>query len=79
MNIYSYGFNCICPNDSNIIYYTIKIKSQKMIMIERIKKHCGKYKKQYHEAIADDLFKKFGGKQTVTATHKNVKIKTVRK
>ena len=79
MNIYTYSFISQCPNDNDYIYYTAQIKTEQMIMIEDIKKYCEKYKKEYHESIADDLFSQFKGKQTITATHKSVKIKTIRK
>ena len=79
MNIYTYSFISQCPNDNDYIYYTVQIKTKQMIMIEDIKKYCERYKKEYHESIAGDLFSKFKGKQTITAIHKTVKIKTIRK
>ena len=78
-NTYIYSFNSQCPNNEEYIYYTIKIKTKKMIMVETIKAECLKYKKDFHECIADGLFKRFSGKQILTATHHNVKIKTLRK
>ena len=79
MNKYTYSFNSQCPNETHgVIYYTIEIETPTMIMVEAIIDYCKKYVKSYHEEIADDLIKKFGGKQTITATHKNVKIETIR-
>lgn len=79
MNKYTYSFNVKCPNDEHgFIYYTAVIEIEKMIMVEDIIEYCDLYKKEFHENIADDLINKFGGKQTITATHKNVKIETIR-
>ncbi len=79
MNKYTYSFNSKCPNDDHgFIYYTATIETKNMIMVEDIIEYCKKFTTAYHEEIADDLINHFGGKQTITAVHKQVTIETVR-
>jgi len=78
MNFYTYGFTTKCPNNSHYIYYTFKLEINKTVMVEDIIKKCSEFKEEYHEDIADNLFRVFTGKQTLTAVHQNVKIKTLR-
>ena len=79
MNKYEFTFYSECPSDGDIILYTVKIESNEVIMAEELTDYIKKFSKGYQEAIADDLFKKFKGKQTIQATHQGVKITTVRK
>lgn len=78
MNIYRHTFTAVCPADGEVIIYRLEIKSPIMIHVEHIKTATALIKKGWHEQIADDLVKRLGGDQTITATHQGVEIETVR-
>ena len=79
MNHYKVRFNVRCPNQEHgFIGYTLTIESDKMIMVEDIKKHTKFDEAGYHENIADYLFAELGGRQTITAVHHGVEIVTTR-
>ena len=78
MNTYSYDFPVICPNDGELIIYSLTIESDKKIMVEHIVTSCKMIKEKHHEDIADILARQFKGKHTMTATHQGVLIKTTR-
>jgi hypothetical protein len=48
-----------------------------MIFVEEIQKATADLE-GYHEALADDLFAKFGGSQRLTAHHHGTDIETTR-
>ena len=77
MNIYTYDFKSLCPNDNEVIEYTLVIESGFTIMVEDIVAACEEHKSAFHEVIADDLIR-LGGKQKITAHHCGVKIETLR-
>ena len=79
LNIYSYGFTTVCPNDGQYIYYSFDLQVNKIVMVEDIIKKCKTFKSEYQESIANELHKEFGGIQRLTATHQNVKIETLRR
>lgn len=79
MNKYEFTFYSECPSDTDIILYSVEIESNDVIMAEELTAYCKKFNRGYQEVIADDLFKKFKGRQTIQATHQGVKITTVRK
>ena len=79
VNSYTVRFNVRCPNQEHgFIGYVLTIESDKMIMVEDIKKHTKFSEAGYHENIADYLYAELGGKQTITATHHGVEITTLR-
>jgi len=78
MNIYEHRFCVTCPNDSKTIHYMLRIETESVVMAEAIEDACRLEPTAYHESIADTLFQKFGGKQTITARHGAVDITTVR-
>ena len=49
-----------------------------MLMVENLIEVVTMHDRGYHEDIADQLLREFGGKQTLTANHHGVDIKTVR-
>lgn len=78
MNIYRCTFAAVCPSDGDTIIYNLEIRTQAVIMVEHIKTATALIRAGYHERIADDLAQRFGGDQTIVATHQGVEIETVR-
>lgn len=78
MNIYRHTFTASCPSDGETIVYSLEIRSLGVIMVEHIKTATSLIKSGYHERIADELADRFGGDQTIIATHQGVEIETVR-
>jgi hypothetical protein len=78
MNTYRHKFYSLCPNNGKLIEYAFELVTNKMIQVEEIVKGCAVHKMGYHEAIADDLLKVFGGAQTLKAHHHGVDIETSR-
>jgi hypothetical protein len=79
MNKYTTKFNSICPVNNKQITYQLEIKHTEKILVEEILEAVSKFLIGYHENIADELFKKFGGEQTLIANHHGVVIQTERK
>ena len=77
MNIYTYSFTSKCPNNGVAISYNLEILSNNVIMVEDIVEAC-RVDSTYHEELADKLYLKFGGKQTIRAFHHGVWIETRR-
>lgn len=76
-NTYTIRYESKCPNNGDTIQYTLTISSLEKIMAEDIEDAtCSR--ESYHEDMADILHKRFGGIQTITATHGKVTIKTIR-
>lgn len=78
MNSYSTEFFSICPTNSVRIKYCLVIQTNKIIMVEDIIDEVTLHHRGYHEAIADQLHRTFGGRQVLVAEHHGVKIETVR-
>ncbi|RVU52320.1 hypothetical protein EOL67_07475 [Pseudomonas syringae pv. syringae] len=78
MNIYRHTFTAVCPSDGDTIIYKLEIRSHGVVMVEHIKTATALIKSGYHECIADVLSDRFGGDQTIIATHQGVEIETVR-
>lgn len=78
MNIYRRNFVCRCPANNALIVYGLAIHSPKMIRVEAINAAVESFKSEYHEALADELHKAFGGYQVITAHHHGVDIETQR-
>lgn len=78
MNIYTQHFWATCPENGRSVDYTLVIESPAMIMVEEIQKAVAEVK-GYHEQIADELVKRFGGtRQTLEAYHHGTHVKTIR-
>lgn len=79
MNIYTRQFVANCPNNGHAIIYTLRIETvDRMIYAEHIVTATSLIKEGFHEQIADDLYARFGGRQTLHAHHHGVDISTVR-
>lgn len=78
MNRYDYQFAATCPADGATIIYHLTIKTKAVVMAEDIVAACRFEAPVFHEALADTLFDKLGGKQKVRAVHQSVRITTVR-
>jgi hypothetical protein len=81
MNYYRHKFIAPCPNDARNVEYELEIETLRTIMTEDIEAGCAeaaKCEKPYHETMADILIAKFGGRQTITATHGKTEITTIR-
>ena len=79
MNRYDHTFAATCPTDGATIIYHLTIKIETVIMAEDIAAACRFAEPVYHEALADALFEKFGGRQKVRAMHQGVHITTTRR
>lgn len=78
MNEYTVEFFAVCPNNGIRIKYLLCIETQKTIEVEQIIDDVMLLNRGYHEEIADQLQRIFGGKQTMIADHHGVIIKTTR-
>jgi hypothetical protein len=79
MNKYKTKFTSVCPVNHKKITYELEIRHTDKILVEDILETISKLLIGYHENIADELFKKFGGEQTLIANHHGVFIETERK
>ena len=77
-NTYRHQFVSHCPNNDQAIIYELTIETVKTIFVEHITTAAALHKREFHEVIADDLFERFGGKQTLKAHHHGVDVETVR-
>lgn len=78
MNIYTQHWTALCANNDRQVCYTLVIESRTTIMVEDIQAEVAKLSSGYHERFADDLFARFGGRQTISAHHHGTDITTVR-
>jgi len=78
VNIYSTEFFAFCPNNGARIKYSLSIMTDKVIMVEDIIDEVTLHDRGYHEEIADQLQRTFGGIQTLVAEHHGVTIITTR-
>lgn len=78
MNVYSTRFFSICPNNGARIDYELNIETDQTIQVEDLIDAVTLLNRGYHEEIADQLFREFGGRQTLSADHHGVAIKSVR-
>jgi hypothetical protein len=78
MNTYSIQFFAICPNNGARIHYSLTIETHEVIQVEQIVDAVTLLDRGYHEAFADQLWREFGGVQTLIAEHHGVSIKTTR-
>lgn len=78
MNRYKIKFHATCPVNGDAIEYSLTIESSKMIPAESIKEAVDQCANGFHEAFADELHAKFGGRQFISAIHGGVLIETER-
>lgn len=79
MNRYLRIFVVACPNNAEPIIYNLTIETQdRMIQVEHIVTATALIKQGYHEQIADELYRRFGGRQVLRAHHHGVDIETIR-
>ena len=77
MNIYTQRFRATCPNNGRSVDYLLTIESARTLMVEDIQSAVSNLK-GYHEEFADNLFRAFGGTQTLDAHHHGTDIRTIR-
>lgn len=78
VNCYQTEFFAFCPLNNIRIKYQLKIETESMLDVADLIDEVTLCTRGLHEDLADDLFKSFGGKQTLTAFHHGVLIETVR-
>jgi len=80
MNIYRIGFIVRCPNNNKPISYAFELRTptEQRVMVEDICAAVTQREAAYHEDLADDLLKQFGGQQVLRAHHHGVDIETHR-
>lgn len=79
MNIYSLTFKAKCPVDGSEITYDWTVHTEHVYMAEELRRIADGIGEGLHERIADALHDRFGGQQTLEATHAGgVHIKTLR-
>lgn len=79
MNAYTRQFVAACPNNNQSIIYSLRIEVVgRMIQVEHIVTATALLKQGYHEQIADELHRRFGGRQVLRAHHHGVDIETIR-
>lgn len=70
-----------CVNERQVEYELVIETPGRVIMVEEILPAvaaAARLEKPYHETMADFLFEKFGGRQTLKAFHHGVEILTER-
>jgi hypothetical protein len=78
MNIYTATFCARCPVNGAAIWYTLRIETSGRLLVETLQSQLEHVAPAFHEDIADAMLEKFGGQQTMTATHHGVQIETRR-
>jgi hypothetical protein len=78
MNTYKAEFFAACPNNGARIKYHLTVQTSEVLMVEAINDALWLLDKGFHEEFADQLFREFGGVQTLTAHHHGVDIETTR-
>lgn len=78
LNVYTTEFFARCPTNGIRVKYALRIEVTNTIPVEAIIDRIEKIREGFHEAIADELFAAFRGKQILTADHHGVHIETVR-
>lgn len=78
LNAYSVAFSAKCPVNGRPIQYNLTIQGEAVVLVEALLRAVRKIKKGLHEDIADQLHRRFGGTQVLTASHHGVIIETRR-
>jgi hypothetical protein len=77
-NVYTLLFTTVCPVNSLPVQYELEVTSVHRIMAEDLQAACAELKTGLHEDIADKLYERFGGRQSLKAFHHGVDIFTRR-
>jgi hypothetical protein len=78
LNTYIQQFYAECPVNGKTVDYQLEITTEQDIPVEHIQTFTSLIKKGLHEAIADDLWDRFGGHQFLQAHHHGTTIRTIR-
>jgi hypothetical protein len=78
MNTYTTEFFATCPNNGIRIRYRLRIETRAALPVEQIIAAVESVGEVFHEDLADQLHRQFGGLQTLTADHHSVTIETTR-
>lgn len=79
MNTYKLKFQAKCPVDGSVIEYDWSLHAGFTVMAEELRRIADGIGEGLHEKIADELFDRFGGSQSLRAVHAGgVTIKTTR-
>lgn len=80
MNQYAIEFFINCPKNGIRIKYMLMISTPgpRVIMVEDITAFVDTLKSEYHEAMADKFYSRFGGIQIMRGHHHGVDITTTR-
>jgi hypothetical protein len=79
VNAYDRQFIAACPTNGQPIIYSLRIETNdRMIPVEHIVTATTLIKQGFHEQIADELHRRFGGRQVLRAHHHGVDIETTR-
>jgi hypothetical protein len=77
-NNYQVEFFCRCPVNNIRIHYTLTIRTDQTIMVEKLVDRVSTLNEKLHEDLADELAAEFGGHQKLEAYHHGVYLWTVR-
>lgn len=77
MNRYRHAFLRTCPSNGRSIRYSLLVETTDTVMVEDLVSACAG-EAIYHEALADELHGRFGGRQIMRAHHHGVWIETQR-
>lgn len=79
-NVYRHDFTRRCPNNGEEIEYSLSITTEReVVMVEEIEAACaGDGEPIFHEALADELIKRFPGRHRLQARHGETDIETSR-
>lgn len=78
MNVYRAQFHARCPVNAARISYTWTLTTAQVVRVEAINDALDEIRTGFHEDIADDLHRQFGGQQHLVAEHHGVTIETTR-
>jgi hypothetical protein len=78
LNAYTTEFFTNCPNNGLRIKYRLRIETREVIPVEQITAKVETLSEGFHEEVADELLRAFGGVQTLVADHHGVTIETTR-
>lgn len=78
MNTYRLSFYALCPNNNVRIHYRLQISTVHRFMVEDLIDAVTLIDRGFHEDIADQLHREFGGAQVLIAQHHGVEIETRR-
>ena len=77
-NAYTTEFFATCPNNGTRVKYRLRIETHEMLAVEDIVATVENVGDSFHEELADEMLKRFGGKQMMVADHHGVTIETTR-